>query len=114
MAFKPRNARQRLWDLGSRTCYWCGTHLEQVEPPADSAWTIEHLLPVAMGGGNTQDNLVLACSECNNKRGDRLETPDGFEFSPMSLKALKQPPPPNKPFAALFQKNSLAYQDVDS
>lgn len=44
-------------------CYWCGIYLEQ-----DDA-TLEHLHPESKGGPTTVDNCVIACTNCNNKRG---------------------------------------------
>jgi len=33
--------------------------------------TLEHLQRKADGGGNTKSNLVLACRDCNQRRGER-------------------------------------------
>jgi 5-methylcytosine-specific restriction endonuclease McrA len=32
--------------------------------------TEDHLVPKSKGGSDLLDNLVLACNECNNQRGD--------------------------------------------
>lgn len=37
---------------------------------------VEHLIPEAAGGPTTRDNLWLACSRCNDFKGDRLEAVD--------------------------------------
>lgn len=37
---------------------------------------VEHLIPEAAGGPTTHDNLWLACSRCNDFKGDRLEAVD--------------------------------------
>lgn len=42
-------------------CYICG------EPFTD----LEHLTPIARGGGTTTENCVPACSDCNTKKGSR-------------------------------------------
>lgn len=34
--------------------------------------TIDHVIPRSKGGPNTQDNVVAACSECNEKKGRKL------------------------------------------
>ena len=31
--------------------------------------SIEHIVPKALGGPNSLDNLLLACNDCNNERG---------------------------------------------
>lgn len=33
--------------------------------------TIDHIRPLVKGGTNFQDNLVLCCSSCNNRKGER-------------------------------------------
>ena len=33
---------------------------------------IDHIVPQALGGPTTEDNLWLACSLCNASKGDRL------------------------------------------
>lgn len=43
-------------------CAYCGKRPYQV---------IEHVLPIALGGGTTVDNCVPACCECNTKKGSR-------------------------------------------
>lgn len=36
----------------------------------------DHLLPEAMGGATVRENLWLACSRCNDFKGDRIESLD--------------------------------------
>jgi hypothetical protein len=57
------------------TCQYCGSH------PPDIILHIDHMLPVAEGGGNEQDNLVTSCSDCNLGKGARL-----LSSAPSSLK----------------------------
>lgn len=47
--------------------------------------TIDHVVPLSKGGGNTLDNLVIACFECNKKKGDRLPK----DFKNLILKPIK-------------------------
>jgi 5-methylcytosine-specific restriction endonuclease McrA len=42
-------------------CAYCGG-------PADST---DHILPVALGGLSTADNLTAACTICNSRKRDR-------------------------------------------
>lgn len=42
---------------------------------------IEHVLPLALGGGTTVDNCVPACQECNGKKGSRH--PDSLDGARM-------------------------------
>lgn len=47
-------------------CMYCGAH-----PPA-AILHVDHIDPVAKGGGNDIDNLVTACQPCNAGKSDRL------------------------------------------
>lgn len=55
-----------LWHRGQRCCVWCGLVFGAL---SDKRLTIEHLVPIAFGGSNARDNTILACANCNRKRG---------------------------------------------
>jgi 5-methylcytosine-specific restriction endonuclease McrA len=38
----------------------------------DNACSVDHVIPLARGGTNTLDNLVIACVRCNNEKNDML------------------------------------------
>jgi 5-methylcytosine-specific restriction endonuclease McrA len=44
-------------------CAYCGR--------SDLPLTIDHILPKAKGGTDSWENLICACTVCNNKKGDR-------------------------------------------
>lgn len=46
-------------------CWWCGVGL-------DKGWHIDHLIPLAKGGSNNPENIVISCPHCNVSRQDRL------------------------------------------
>ncbi|WP_192258628.1 HNH endonuclease [Mesorhizobium caraganae] len=46
------------------SCVYCGGH------PPDVLLEIDHVHPVAEGGGNDEDNLVTACFNCNRGKSD--------------------------------------------
>lgn len=50
-------------------CGYCHSPEAFLGMPLD----IDHLIPEAAGGRTTRDNLWLACSRCNDFKGDRLE-----------------------------------------
>lgn len=44
-------------------CAYCGR--------SDIQLTIDHILPRARGGSDSWENLICACTSCNNRKGDR-------------------------------------------
>jgi 5-methylcytosine-specific restriction endonuclease McrA len=46
-------------------CHWCGKRFTQANRP-----TLDHVEEWAKGGANTQSNLVLAHTKCNNERSN--------------------------------------------
>jgi 5-methylcytosine-specific restriction endonuclease McrA len=57
-----RKLRAKVFATKGRACWWCGR----------TATTVDHVLPVVLGGGHGLDNLVPACSRCNYGRGASL------------------------------------------
>lgn len=49
-------------------CYWCGYHMKQI--------TIDHLVPISLGGNNRDENLVVSCQRCNSRKDNSL--PDAY------------------------------------
>lgn len=47
----------------NNTCSYCGRR--------HGVMTTDHVIPRALGGGDTWDNLVCACPECNALKGNR-------------------------------------------
>ena len=39
---------------------------------------VEHIIPLAAGGGSEIDNLWLACDLCNSHKGSLTHSPDPF------------------------------------
>ena len=48
-------------------CQYCG---DTFDP---SALTIDHVIPRAMGGKTTWENVVAACKDCNSEKADKME-----------------------------------------
>lgn len=92
---KVRANRRKLISLsGSQNhrCCYCGTNTwhpdivdYEINRSDSNRATLEHLLPNSQGGTYTWDNLVMACSDCNQARGD----------SPLEkfLQAIQETPP---------------------
>jgi 5-methylcytosine-specific restriction endonuclease McrA len=50
-------------------CTYCGSPGTE-----DNPLTIDHVIPLAMGGTNARENLVVACYRCNRKKSDAVVT----------------------------------------
>ena len=55
-----RRLRFEVFRRDDHACRYCGGKAPDVK------LTIDHVLPVALGGEDTSDNLVTACAECNS------------------------------------------------
>ena len=73
MATKRKAISKRVrFDVFKRdgfTCQYCGAH------PPKAVLHVDHIVPVAEGGGNEDTNLVTACDHCNlGKAANSLES----------------------------------------
>ena len=73
------------------TCQYCGSK--------EGPMTIDHVIPKRLGGEDSWDNLVCACLECNNRKGDRI--PEEAD-----MKLLRKPRRPNY-FLFLFDGQKI-------
>lgn len=60
-----RRDKKRLLARDPR-CYWCKCELNT------QTATLDHVIPLARGGSNATDNLVLSCEPCNKDKGNAL------------------------------------------
>ncbi|HDI52101.1 HNH endonuclease [candidate division KSB1 bacterium] len=61
-------------------CQYCGRD--------DKPLTIDHVIPKERGGQDVWENLVAACTDCNNRKGNRTPEQAGMHL-------LKKPRKPN-------------------
>jgi 5-methylcytosine-specific restriction endonuclease McrA len=66
-ARRSRGLKKVLFECyGYHKCFYCGVELNEENA------TIDHIVPLSklQSDSNQIDNLVLACSDCNNKKGN--------------------------------------------
>lgn len=57
-----KNQIRVLFDIQGPECAYCKADIR-------TGYHVEHILPIAVGGGNTLSNLCLSCGECNRVAG---------------------------------------------
>lgn len=64
--YHRRNTYRKYWDIlvaaYREVCFYCDEH----------ATVIDHIVPVAHGGSNELDNLLLSCAFCNLLASDKV------------------------------------------
>ena len=70
----PRRLRRQvtntfLFARDDYSCQYCGRHRRDLR--GRQFLTRDHVVPVSRGGPNTWQNVVTACSPCNNRKGNR-------------------------------------------
>jgi 5-methylcytosine-specific restriction endonuclease McrA len=73
---KWKQIRKRIIARDQGICAYCGV---------ENATTVDHVLPVARGGDDSEANLVCACVKCNTSKGKKM--PFDF-FEPVSTTKL--------------------------
>jgi 5-methylcytosine-specific restriction endonuclease McrA len=54
------------------SCHYCGVETRTDRNAGPLRRTVDHVIPRKFGGDDTLDNLVLACSACNSKKGTQV------------------------------------------
>ena len=70
MQEKP--SRGMIYTRDENKCQYCGS---------TRGLTIDHVIPKSKGGHDTWENLVVACSICNAKKGDKLLEQTGMRLA---------------------------------
>ena len=77
----PAAVRVRVRHTAADRCGYCLSRQEYVL----GRLHVEHIVPVAKGGSDDEDNLWLACSLCNNYKGTQTEAVDPLTGAVVSL-----------------------------
>ena len=62
---KAREMRKSRWwqqKIGSGRCQYCGAKV------APKELTMDHIVPLAMGGNSNKGNIAACCKACNTKK----------------------------------------------
>lgn len=86
-------SRKNILRRDAHKCQYCGR--------SDLPLTIDHVIPKAKGGDDSWENLVAACTICNNKKGDR--TPEDAKMHLIRK--------PFKPSHIMFLKHFIGQVD---
>ena len=54
------------------TCHYCNCILNNVQN-SPSCRSVDHVVPVSLGGGSELENLVVSCSSCNHRKSNHQE-----------------------------------------
>ena len=77
----PAEVRERVRHAAADRCGYCLSRQEYVL----GRLHVEHIIPVARGGSDDEDNLWLACSLCNNYKGTQTEEVDPLTGATVTL-----------------------------
>jgi len=64
--------RERIAAQARQRCGYCLTTERITGTPME----IDHIIPHSLGGSSGEDNLWLACSLCNEHKGNQMAAPD--------------------------------------
>jgi tetratricopeptide (TPR) repeat protein len=60
----PEKVRHAVWRRDQGMCVRCGSR-ENLE--------YDHIIPLSLGGSNTERNIELLCEKCNRSKGDKIQ-----------------------------------------
>lgn len=75
----PKRTRFEVLRRDGHKCHYCGA------AAPDVPLTVDHVLPVALGGSDDPSNLVSACRDCNSGKGSTA--PDSELVAALDAKA---------------------------
>ena len=69
---EPPLSKKNILRRDRYTCQYCGTRGRHM--------TVDHVIPRALGGGDTWENLVCACPRCNARKAERTPQEAGMRL----------------------------------
>lgn len=76
-------SRRKVLKRDDYTCIFCGVSSGEVRNGKvlnHGDFTVDHLIPVSQGGGNTWGNTACACYRCNHRKRDRTPNQAGMKL----------------------------------
>ena len=67
----PGKTRKRLIAESDATCAYCKQVGDSKRGPDGKTWTVDRVIPRALGGRYEAGNIVLACDTCNRKKREK-------------------------------------------
>ena len=91
-----------LWERQDGKCAYC-------DLPLPDRFELDHVIPIAMGGSHTEENVVLACKPCNRQKHVSLWLPTKVKDQLLKLQAtssdsLAIQPEPDTPIKMTVQR----------
>jgi 5-methylcytosine-specific restriction endonuclease McrA len=83
---KATLTQRNLFMRDNNTCQYCNRHRNALH--AKEFLTRDHIVPECRGGRSTWENLVTACSTCNNKKAN-------YNLEDTNMRLLKKPTAPS-------------------
>jgi hypothetical protein len=72
LSYIAKGLREQVTVEARRRCGYCLTSSRIIGAPME----IDHIIPESLGGPTVRENLWLACSMCNDHKGNRIAAPD--------------------------------------
>lgn len=92
-------SRRNLFRRDRNTCQYCGNRF-----PTESL-SIDHVVPRSLGGTSSWANCVVACLECNARKGNRT-----LKAASMTLKRQPKEPPPQMAFTLSLGRRKASWE----
>jgi len=78
---RDRRKKERLYTLFGGCCGYCRRPVGLWDGPEKSRATLDHYMPLALGGTGVALNLWIACWRCNHRKKD-MHPDEWFERNP--------------------------------
>jgi 5-methylcytosine-specific restriction endonuclease McrA len=92
-------SRRNLFRRDRNTCQYCGMRHSTED------LSIDHVIPRALGGYSSWINCVVACLDCNSRKGSRT-----LEQAGMTILRVPREPPPQMAFTIHLGKRKQSWE----